>query len=346
MAVTIYDIAKKAETSPASVSFALRDRGRISEKTRQKIKRVANELGYYPNPLARGLVGSKTKTIAFVINPPNPSEGVYIDLFGMERFWAIARTAATHGYKLFLHNLLYHQPLGDVLREIKSYGVDGAILYIHIPEKKEYEDLEKNDLPIVLLGRDFHSECVTSVMCDDEGGARQAVSHLLALGHTKIAFVGARLSRKEEAFYRRLTGYKKAMKEAGLKIDPEWILDIGLYMQAGKLAGLRLGGLNNRPSAIMAATDQLAIGIVEGLRECNIKVPDQMSVIGFDNLHMCEFITPKLTSVDMSHGITSNIAIESLLNLIKKKTIGEQKLVPVNLVVRDSTSIYREDSAM
>lgn len=342
MAVTIYDIAKKVDISPASVSLGLRGNGRLSQKTRLRIKKAADELGYTPNSLARGLVGGKTQIIAFVTN--YSSDNISIDTFNMERFSTIARTVATHNYRLFLHSSIYPQSIKKIIRETKSYGVDGLILYTNLETEEDRASLEENDFPTVILGRSFHSKSTSCLVYDNKSGAKQAVRHFLVLEHKKIAFVGT-ISNKEEAVDERLEGYKETLSEAGIEIDPRFILDVGFGMDAGKLAGLKLASFSDRPTAVLAATDQIAIGVIDGLREQGIAVPEDVSVIGFDNLHMCDFITPKLTSVDMSHGITANMATESLIKLINGETRGEKKIIPVNLIVRSSTMCCREKSA-
>ncbi len=329
--VTIYDIAKQANTSAVTVSLALRNSKRVSESTRQKIHEIAREYGYRPNPLARGLVGAKTKTIAFVFN--FSSNELSHDLSYMEYFHAIAQAAAERGYKIYFHSSTEAIPIEKLIEDISLHRVDGMVLGTELTDS-DREILRKTDIPTVIVGRDIRGKKLTSVSTDDYDGIRQAVEHLLSLGHKRIAFVGK--SSRETAIA-RYESYRETMSQAGIPIDDELIIETSYDMDAGEYAGRKLGELENPPTAVVAASDLLAIGIISGLKHKGLKVPDDVSVTGYDNLHISQFTVPALTTIDLLRMESGKIVIDALLGLITGKREGEKIRTEVKLIVRDST---------
>ena len=333
MAVTIYDIAKEVNTSAVTVSLALRGSKRVSPVTKKKIADMARQLGYQPNPLARGLIGAKTKTFAFVFN--YSSADFAHDLSYMELFHVIAQEASAHEYKLFVHSSINAKPIADVYAEVMPYGVDGIILGTNINNDTDRKALQNAPIPTVLLGRDFYSEKTTGLVYGGYQGAVQAVEHLVADGHRRIAFAG---KSNIEASTRRLAGYASAMAQAGLPIEEDMIIESGWDVEAGEIAGVRLAKLDNPPTAVIAGTDLMAIGVVAGLKEEGMETPGDVSVIGFDNLHISRFTVPALTSIDLCRGEIAKNAIHSLIDIVKKDGKGQRVMIPSKLVVRNSTS--------
>lgn len=337
MAVTIYDIAKRVKTSAVTVSLALRDSHRVSDATKRKIKSVAEELGYRPNPLACGLVGAKTKTIAFVFN--FPSEDMGHDISYMELFHVISQEASRQNYKLFVHSSTTAKPIDEVYYEVSRYGVDGIVLGTNINNDKDRKALDEAILPTVLLAREYSSEKVTCLIYGDTGGAVQAVDHLVGLGHTRIAFAGR---NPIEACTRRYQGYVSALEKTGIEVDKSLVFDSHWDVESGERIGLRIAAMQNRPTAVLATTDLMAIGVISGLRQAGLSVPKDISVIGFDNLHLSRFSVPHLTTVDMDRAAIAKAAMGSLLEMIDDSSdILQQKLIPSKLIVRESTGICK-----
>ena len=336
MAITIYDVAKEVGTSAVTVSLALRNSKRISVATREKVKETAKRLGYQPNPLARGLVGAKTKTIAFVFN--FPSEHFSDDLSYTELSHSVAQVASGAGYKLFVHSAITAKPIREVIADVAPYGIDGIILGTNIENDDDREALDEATVPTVLLGRNYKADKVTCVIYGGRDGAGESVRHLVKLGHRRIAFVG---KNKIEASLRRWEGYVKAMNDAGLEVEDELVIESSWDMEAGEVAGLKLGSLANRPTAVIAATDMMAIGVIAGIKEAGLDIPEDISVIGFDNLHISGFSIPALTTVDLGREEVANVAMESLLAMISGQGPGERKDVASSLIVRNSTGICK-----
>ena len=329
--VTIYDIAKQASTSAVTVSLALRNSSRVSAATKQKIHSIAKKEGYRPNPLARGLVGAKTKTIAFVFN--FSSEDLSHDLSYMEYFHAIAQAAAENDYKIYFHSSTTALPVKDVLKDISYHRVDGMILGTELTNG-DRKVLIKSDVPTVIVGRDIQGEKLSCVSTDDRDGMRQVTEHLLSLGHKRIAFVG-KSSRETAAA--RYEGYCRAMSQAGIPVDPELVIESRYDMDSGERAGGKLTELETPPTAIAAASDLLAIGIIAGLKGRGLRVPEDVSVTGYDNLHISRFTAPALTTIDLLRTESGKTVIDALLGLITGKEEGKKIRTDVKLIVRDST---------
>ena len=329
--VTIYDIAKQANTSAVTVSLALRNSDRVNKDTMRRIQSIAKKEGYRPNPLARGLVGAKTKTIAFVYN--FSSEDLSHDLSYMEFFHAIAKAASKKNYKMYFHSTTAILPMGDILKDMASYGVDGMILGSSLTDE-DREVLHNATLPTVVVGRKIQAEKVSCVFTDDHDGINQSVGHLLKLGHKRIAFVG---KGPRETAILRYEGYSKALLQAGLSVEDELVVESNYDMDSGERVGAQLAGLNKAPTAIVAATDELAIGIIAGLESRGLKVPDDVSVVGYDNVHISRFTTPPLTTVDLLRTESGEVVVDVLLELISGKQKSRTVITPVKLVVRDST---------
>jgi LacI family transcriptional regulator len=331
MAVTIYDIAKRVNTSAVTVSLALRDSNRVSASTKKKIKDMAQQLDFQPSPLARGLNGASTKTLAFVFN--FSSLDFAHDQSYMELFHAISQVAGGSGYKLFVHSSTVAQEIEKVFREVVPYGVDGMILGTNL-SKKDKKDLQEPPIPTILLGRDFFSSKTGCVVYGDFEGAQKAVEHLLKLGHRRIAYVG---KSDLEASIRRYLGYQQALQSAGIELDSRYVIDGHTDMESGEMAAATLAELSEPPTAVIVVTDLAALGLISGFKKRGLEVPRDLSVIGFDNLSICNHSIPALTSVDLERRKIAEAVMELSINIIKYQGHGERKCTPSKLVIRDST---------
>ncbi|MEN6386279.1 MAG: LacI family DNA-binding transcriptional regulator [Phycisphaerales bacterium] len=332
MAVTIYDIAKKVNTSAVTVSLALRDSKRVSQATKQKNKGVAKQLNYQPNQLARGLSGASTKTLAFVFN--FSSLDFAHDQSYMELFHSLSQVAIEYDYKLFVHSSTVAQKVEDVFKEVVPYGVDGIVLGSNLSEEDK-NVLANPPVPTILLGRDFCSEKTSCVVYGDYEGSQKAVNHLLGLGHRRIAFVG---KCDLEASIRRLNGYKDSLVSAGIDVDEKLIVECHTDLESGESAAIALSKLPNSPTAVIAVTDLAALGVISGFRKKGLEVPNDISVVGFDNLSMCSHTIPALTSIDLDRRKISEAVMTLCIDMIKKQSKGERKQTSCSLVIRESTS--------
>ena len=332
MATTIYDIAREVGTSAVTVSLALRNSSKVSKNTQTKIKEVAQKLDYRPNPLGRGLVGAPTKTIAFVFN--YASEKLANDMTFIELFNYIAHEASTRGYKIFFHSSIVAKPIKDVISEVASYAVDGIVLISKVNPSTDEESLEKSGVPIVLINRDFHYRTTSCLLFDDISGGSQIMQHLFSLGHRRIAFVG---KHENESAIRRFESYKESLRNAGIAYDDDMVLECGFDVDSGEQAATRIAAMSSRPTAVMAASDLVAIGVMAGLRQHGILVPEHISITGFSNMHISKFTYPTLTTIDFSGEQVAAAAIEKLLKMISGECQGVRKVIPAKLIIRNST---------
>jgi len=331
MRATIYDIAKKVNTSAVTVSLALRDSKRVSASTKKKIKHMAQLLDYQPSPLARGLIGANTKTLAFVFN--FSSLDFAHDQSYMELFHAISQVAGGFGYKLFVHSSTVAQEVAKVFREVIPYGVDGMILGTNLSEKDK-KSLQESPIPTILLGRDFFSDKTGCIVYGDFEGSQQAVEHLISLGHRRIAFAG---KSDLEASIRRYSGYQQALQSAGIELDSRYVVEGHTDMESGEMAAATLAKLSEPPTAVIVVTDLAALGVISGFKKKGLEVPGDVSVVGFDNLSICNYSIPTLTSVDLERREVAKAVMELSINMIKNQGHGERRRTPSKLVVRDST---------
>ncbi len=340
MATTIYDIAKKVNTSATTVSLALRGSNKISSETAEKIKRVALELDYRPNAMARGLVGSCTKTLAFVFN--YPTLDLANDRSFMQIFHDFAQYAQAFKYRVLFHSVSNVMPMDEIVAEMKSYGVGGMLLVSDLDEESK-KAISQSNFPTVLIGRDCVAPRVSCVMLDGKNGAIQAVEYLHKLGHRRIAFVGRMPAR--EVSIQRVSGYIEGLLKLGIEVDESLIFDSPFDLDSGELAGLRLARLRPLPTAVLAAGDMLAFGMIGGLREKGVSVPGDISIIGFDNIDLGRISYPTLSTVDLSRQVVATRAVELLIDIMENDKGGVKDIVKSKLVIRDSTTEVKGDDA-
>lgn len=337
---SLKDIAKRAELSINTVSRALRGSGYVSEDAREKVMRIAAELGYRPNRAARSLRFSKNFEIAVIsFTGGNRSSG---DQLMMEKFVGIKRRLSVSGYEMNLHFLDIDnacEPANLKLLEDISGQNPAGIIIIGDGElyKSIYRLMEAKQTPAVLISYDV-IPAMDCVYIDRLQGVQDAVHYLAEKGRSKIAFAGF-----SGICCNRIRGYLKAIKELKLQeiifrersylgSDLERIFDLAVTMSKN-IAGAKI-----RPDAVIAYSDYLAAGLIAGFRECGVKVPEDIAVIGFDNRELAAFTSPGLTTIAQPNFKAGELAAEMLLAKIiksgeKAKAVG----VPMNLKVRSST---------
>ena len=324
---TIKDVAALAGVSAATVSRALDDRPEISAEPKESVRAACAELGYVPNAAARGLVGQATHTIGLVV--PDISNPYFS---GMAT--AIEQTAAAHGYRVLLSNSL-RKPEQE-LRAIENFTarqVDGVLISPISPQTQaRHRDILGN-LPCVYLGVN-HGENCSYVMADNEAGAYQAARYLLRLGHRDILFLGGRpTSRTREL---RVQGFRRALAEAGLEgrelpAPP----DVTLLRQWSYEAASELlkGPL---PDAIFAFSDITALKIMEAAEERGVRIPEDVSLVGYDNIAFTALPRIHLTTVSQHKFQQSRIAVERLLEKIDGSAENTVDLLEPELIIRST----------
>ncbi len=337
---SLKDIAERAGLSINTVSRAIRGRGYVSEDAREKVLRIAGELGYRPNRAARNLRFSRSFEIAVItfLGTNNVSG----DQLMMEKFVGIKRRLSTSGYEMNLHFLDIdgdcEQANLKAIGDIAGESPDGImIIGDGAPCLAIYRAMEDRSMPAVLISHDVipGMDCV---YIDRLQGVRDAVHYLAGKGRRKIAFAGYQGIRCN-----RIRGYCKAVKELGLKEiifrvrgysgdDLERIFILGSAMSKSILAS------KSRPDAVIAYSDYLAAGLIAGFRESGIRMPEDIAVIGFDNRELAAFTSPGMTTIAQPNFRAGELAAEMLLGKIEHTHKGTRAIgVPMSLMIRNST---------
>lgn len=326
---TIYDVARLAGVSTATVSRALNGTGQIAPSTRAAIEAAVEQLGYRPNTIARSLVTKSTQTIALLL--PDITNPFYAALVsGIQDF------VLKHD-----HTMLLCTTEGDPEREeqylelLRSKQVDGALVDGLTLPPARIARFVREGFPIVCLDRDVDSTSVPLVQVDNRLGARLATEHLLSLGHTRIAHVaGAPDLRISEE---RVAGYRETLARTGFEPDPGLVAVGGFTAEGGYKATKTLMGRGF--SAVFAANDLSAIGVINALAENGWRVPEDVSVVGFDDLRLSAFTTPPLTTIHQPALEIAQRATQLLLDLSRGKRVRKLRhLLAPELVVRRSTA--------
>lgn len=334
--VSIKDVAKLAKVSVSTVSRVVTGSVKVSEEKKGRVLRVIEETGYVPNRAAQDMVLKKTKKVGVFI----PST---FNQFQRQLFSDIAHNLEELGY---YSSFFFVDPTSEgervCLNKLKSERVDGLILFqeIELIDFREY--LIQHHIPAVFIT----FECsewshASAVHIEDESAAKLIVKHLVDLGHKDIAMIG---SDKHSFGVERERGYKKALQEGNIEFNEELSIRIDSYsIVEGSKATKKLLQKGTPFSAIFAHTDELAIGAIRELADRGYKVPEDVSVVGIDDIELSSFTNPRLTTIRQPLDEMGRLAVETLDEHIR----GLQKefrvhLLPISLVKRESTKIYKQ----
>jgi DNA-binding LacI/PurR family transcriptional regulator len=335
MPTTIKDIARQAGVAHTTVSRALRDSPLISAKTTERIKTIAEELGYHPSVAARSLKTNRSQALGVIVSN-------IADPFFSEILQGIDDIAQERGYSLFIaaaqHDWAREKGIVHTMRE---HRVDGVIICSTPFSTFQSQQLVESGIPIVVVNNQAVEEYRYSIYHDDVDGGRQITRHLIDLGHTSIAFLGNSFSQR--ATTARLSGFKQEMEAAGLFIPEEYI-----HHEAGGEPANGIAGLDyfldssEFPTAIICFNDMMAIGVLKGLQQAHIDVPERCSVTGFDNITFSAYTNPTLTTFDQPKRYLGEEAARLILGMLDINSgvvIPKSKCLTIKgrLLIRNST---------
>lgn len=330
MKITIYDVAKKAGVSTATVSKIINNTGSISEKTKLKVQKVMDELQYQPSMIASALKRKSTHTIGLLIpdlsNPIFAEYAKYIEERGQELGFSVimCNTDSDPDKELRYISLL------------KQKQVDGIIVAARFKNLKLLKELIKEKFPLALIAQDLPALPIDSVTVDDYLGGYQVTEYLLSLGHRNIGVV----AEGDKSSKERIRGYQQALIDAGLTADENLIVVCDQpTREYARLNAERLLDLEKRPSAIFGCNDLLAIGVMQAAHDRGLVIPNDLSIIGFDNTELSEVVVPSLTTVQQPLKDIGHHVVDLLTQKIegKSKTTHRVVLLP-DLVIRQSTA--------
>lgn len=330
MAITIKDIARMAGVSISTVSRVINNSKPVNSEVKQRVLSIIKEMNFSPNAMARGLVKNESGLIGMIV--PAITNNVFGDVVD-----GVSKVAELYNYDILLSLTegVLHKEI-HYLNLHKEKQVDGIIFSSEILKREHTEIIEQSQIPSVLLGQVSTHEKIPSVHLDNFQASYEAVSYLIQRGHTKIAMIRGIESDKAVG-QERYRGYKSALRDAGIPLQEEWVVICGFSLHDGYEAMNRILDSGSRPSAIFAATDRMAIGAMNYLLETGYSVPEDFSIIGFDDIDMTVAVRPKLTTVHYSAHEMGMTTFRSLLQLIKGESVENHHLnVLHRLVVRES----------
>jgi LacI family transcriptional regulator len=339
MKPTIKDIAKKAGVSIATVSFVINKTKPISKETKNRVVRTIKSLNYHPSKSARSLVTGNTGNIGFILTDDHflRTEPFYTRIFLGTEF-----EARSAGYYILLTSIRSDFNKEDILpRFILNKSVDGIIIAGKIPHNL-LERLSSYKLPTVFVDYIPPTNGCPLVLIDNIQGGLLATNHLINLGHKNIAFISSDISHS--SFSDRLNGYRQALESAKIPIKNNLIITNSNYQgrQAGFNLAKKLFTSNKEVTAVFAANDAMAIGVMRYLNTKGYKVPEDVSVIGFDDIEADLLLDPSLSTIRVPKIELGVEALKLLVNTLKnKKSLPKKILVPVELMIRESTSFYK-----
>ena len=324
---TIKDVAALAGVSAATVSRALDDRPEISSEPKERVRSACAQLGYVPNAAARGLSGHATHTIGLVL--PDISNPYFS---GMAT--AIEETAAAHGCRVFLSNSLRKEDRElRAIENLVARQVDGILVNPVSPESQLRHREVLGGLPCVYLGAN-HDESPSYVMADNETGAYAAARYLIRLGHRDILFLGGRTTSRTRE--QRIRGFRRALAEAGLEgrelpappnvtLMRQWSYETALELLKGPL-----------PDAIFAYSDMTALKVLEAAEERGVRIPEDLSMVGYDNIAFGALHRIHLTTVSQHKYQQGQIAVERLLEKINGSRAHTEDILEPELIIRST----------
>jgi len=324
---TIKDVAALAGVSTATVSRALSQPDKVTEETRERVLQAVKSCGYKMNTAARQFRRQRTETILVLV----PDIG---NPFFSNIIQGIESCAQQHNYRVILGET-------DTGRaEAESYAgymrqqhADGAILLT--VDGVENFIADNTNIPVVLACEYLPVSPCPTVRIDNTQAAEDAVAHLLELGHRRIAYINGPAA--SPLSIDRLRGYRSALQSAGITVEQELIVQGDYSPESGYACAKQLLAMVTPPSAIFAASDPMAIGVMRAAGECGCRIPEDLSLVGFDDIRFAEFMTPSLTTIHQPRELIGSTAMQQLLLLLDDTTPQQDSVLEHQLVIREST---------
>ena len=327
--LTLEEIGKMAGVSRATVSRVVNNYPHISPEVRERVQRVIDRTGYQPNLAARTLASSKSRIVGLLI--PHFMQDTVVDPYYSVLQQGIAEACHTSDYTLA--TFLLHTTEEDLtLQRIIGTGfVDGLMITLDPTDGPMLQQLLRRDLPLVYIGRPRQPDAVSYVDIDNVRGAYLATAHLIQQGYTKIAFIGRGVNTTCED---RLQGYRQALLEHGLAWDDTLVIEGDFSVNSGYEGMKKL--LPLRPEAVFAVNDRSAIGAMNAVQDAGLRVPEDIALVGFDDINISETVTPALTTIRQPIKESGRIAAETLVSILEDGVKPVQHVLPVELIIRKS----------
>jgi DNA-binding LacI/PurR family transcriptional regulator len=324
---TVYTVAEHAGVSIATVSRTLAGSRKVSPATRQRVMQAIEDLNFEPNPSARRLAYMKTETIALVF--PDISGPFYSTVIR-----GVEQEAGRHDHNVLIYGTHGKEGSGRYLRTLSS-KVDGLIIMARSVDEDSLWSLERQGVPFVLLGHSNGQLQCSTISVDNEAGAYKAAAHLLGHGHQRIGIITGPENSPDNRG--RLQGYQKALRDAGISLQQNMVIAGNFKYEEGQVAMHRLLESNPRPTAVLAANDEMAIGAIDAAHQRTLRVPEDLAVIGFDDIQMSALTHPPLTTVRQPMQLLGEEAVTLLFDRLQTSNgLTRHEVLDTKLVVRQS----------
>lgn len=324
MPVTIKDIAKAAGVSHATVSRALHNHPAISKETVERVQRLAREMGYIPSQAARSLKTRHSHALGVIVSNID-------DPFWGEVLHSIDEVCHAASYSLFI--MTTHRDKErekEVVQALVQRGVDGVILCAPQFSEKQSQLIKSYSLPMVIVNNEGSTDSPYLVFNDDINGIRLAARHLISLGHTRIAFLGNAVGGRTTV--ERERGFRQELRDSGVAVHEEYIrLTENETLAAGFNGAKELLALTPPPTAIVCYNDVLAVGVYSAVTQVGLRIPEDVSVTGFDDISVAAYLVPPLTTIRQHKSELGSVAANMMLELLKKREAGLGELEPRRL---------------
>lgn len=335
--MTIYDIAKLANVSVATVSRVINSTAPVKDSTRKKIEALIQQYQFQPNAMARSLLKKETGIIGIIV--PDLTNPFYTEvLAGAEQ------EALTTGHTFLLTNSVGdYQKESQYLSIMREKRVDGMIflggrINLKIGDEELDQELiqHASTIPTVLVNGTVKGNALTRVATDEYTGTCMAVQHLIECGHKQIGFLGGELHMSTTST--KLRAFKKTMREAELEVREEWIMTDSFSIYSGRKQMEKLLQLADKPTAVMCVNDFVAIGAIKTAVDHELTIPDDMSIVGFDDIPLSHHFIPEITTVSQEANELGRTAIQVLQKLMNQEKVKKHTVIEPKLIVRKSSA--------
>lgn len=332
---SIKEVAREAGVSTATVSHVINNTRYVSDEVRARVEKAIEQCRYYPNAHARSLASGKSKIIGLVISD-------IVNPFFPELVKAIEAAAFERGYDIVLSNTNYDtERTSHYVRRFIERKIAGVAVMTSEMDKKLVDELAQREVPVVFLDVGEPGLHMNNLRVDYDEGIEQAILHLVALGHRRIAFIGGNTNLRSSR--RRLEAFRKTMQQL-FPDAPEMVFYGNFKIEGGQRAASEILATQseNLPTAVVCANDLTAIGAISEFEAAGLNVPRDISVVGFDNIAFAALTKPPLTTVNLPLGELGRRAIEVLIRSVEdSEQQGIEVRIPTNLIIRQSTAPVR-----
>jgi DNA-binding LacI/PurR family transcriptional regulator len=332
--MNIKEVAARARLSTATVSRTINQSGLVRPRTAEKVQRAIRELGYYPNTQARALVSGRSQMFGLIISDiVNP---FFPELVKSFEFAAIHR-----GYEVIVANTDYNsERMGGCVRRMIERKVDGVAIMTSEIDRHLLDELSLRRLPIVFLDVGKLKPLISNIRVDYSKGIEEAVQHIVSLRHQRIGFISGPLALKSART--RRTAFLKCIAACGISERQRSVVEGNHKIDGGEVAMMKLLSLPKPPTAVLTSNDLTAIGALRAISRVGLRVPDDISVVGFDDIELSQFTQPPLTTVRLSRDELGRKAFDALYEMVEgMRRRGQEIRVDTRLVLRESTAPVR-----